>query len=118
MERKENKQIQPELNKLIDLINNLKIKQEEINKQITEAETLIHNISHKTINTNTDRENKTVIFEYGDFRIGDRVRIRNPKGQQQNKGTLIGVTTTGFARIQTNNGTIIRRVPNNITKTK
>ena len=120
MERKENKQIHAEVNKLTDLIKNLKLKQEEINKQITEAEILINNISHKTNNNNTNnnRNNRTVIFEYGDFRTGDKVRIKNPKGQQQNKGILIGVTKSGFARIQTDNGEIIRRVQNNITKTK
>jgi len=123
MERKDNTQIHKELNKLTELtelIENLKIKQEEINNQINKAETLLNSISNKTnnINTNNNRNKRKVLFEYGDFRTGDKVRIRNPKGTQQNKGTLIGITPTGFARIQTENGEIIRRVPNNIAKTK
>ena len=41
-----------------------------------------------------------------------------PKGNQQNTGTIIGQTKTGFAKIQTNNNNIVRRLPFNLIKLK
>ena len=46
MERKDTHK-DKELNKLTELINNLKIKQGEINTEITEAEWLINNFTQK-----------------------------------------------------------------------
>ena len=57
-----------------------------------------------------------MLVEFTNIRIGDRVRIKNPKPGQQNKGTEQGLTATGFVKILTTNGNIIRRVPNNIVK--
>ena len=118
MERKE-EQLKDDIKELNELIKNLKLTQQQINSQIQEAEKIVTSITNrdnKTKQTINNRNNKLVVFEYGDIRVGDRVRIRNPSGNQQNKGTIIGATKTGFARIQTQNGDIIRRVANNITK--
>ena len=117
MERKDTHK-DKELNKLTELINNLKIKQGEINTEITEAEWLINNFTQKNdVNTIDNRNKRTIIFEYRDFHLGDKLRIKNPKGQQQNKGIIIGITNTRFTRIQTNNGNIVRRVQNNMINT-
>ena len=113
MEGKE-KQLERDIEEINKLIDNLKIKKEEINTQIAKAEKLVTDITNR--NKKSDRNNKPIVFEYGDIRIGDKVRIKNPNRHQQNKRTVIGVTKTGFARIETNNRDIIRRVANNIVK--
>ena len=49
--------------------------------------------------------------------INDRVRIKNPKKKQINKGTIIGFTPTGFVKIQLDqNQGIIRRLPTNVRR--
>ena len=117
MERKE-EQLEKDIKKVNELINNLKITQQQINNQIQEAEKFVTNITNcdNKIKTINNRNNKLIIFKFGDIRVGDRVKIKNPSKNQQNKGKIVGTTKTGFAQIQTQNGDIIRRVANNITK--
>ena len=52
------------------------------------------------------------------FKVNDRVRIKNPKLNQQNSGVIIGRTgeeDRGFIKVRTANGKIINRGPQNIS---
>lgn len=47
------------------------------------------------------------------LQVGDRVRIRNPKTNQPNQGTIVQIGNR-FISVRAQNGAIIRREPHNV----
>jgi len=56
------------------------------------------------------------VLSYSRIRIGERVNILNPSEHQETTGEVIGATITGFIRVKTSNGTIVRRLPKNLSR--
>ena len=50
------------------------------------------------------------------LQVGDFVRINRPNRTQLGEGELIGVTRSGFLQIRTADGTIVLRIPANVTR--
>ena len=102
---------------ITELLQQLELQQQTINTQIDSVKNTIKSIKRE----NENRQyitNKTTTFKGSRLKVGDKVQIINPKGNQQNTGTIIGQTKTGFAKIQTNNNNIVRRLPFNLIKLK
>ena len=49
------------------------------------------------------------------FKVGDRVRIVNPRSYQQDRGIIIGTNRAGnFITVRTANGSEVNRIPRNL----
>jgi len=56
------------------------------------------------------------VLPYSRIRIGERVNILNPSENQETTGEVIGATIRGFIRVKTNNGSVVRRKPKNLSR--
>jgi hypothetical protein len=101
---------QDKIQQLSDILQQLNISQQTINRQIREAQQLVNEI-------NENKPSKRDINNIQDNKRldeGTRVRILKPKKHQSTYGVISGYTLTGYARILGDNGDIIRRKPTNI----
>jgi chromosome segregation ATPase len=96
-------------------LQQLTLQQEQLTKQIAELNTelrRINNNKQQSVPTKQRTSRRKTSIE-----VGDKVRVINPKRNQPNTGTVTSFTTSGlFARIELDNGTIIRRSPGNLRK--
>ena len=99
---------------IIEQLKRLTLQQQQLTQQIAELQSEIQNRSINdlavaaTSPVHTQRKNKPI-------KVGDRVRIKNPRKHQQNTGTVDSFTPTGlFARIKLDNNTVINRAPRNL----
>ena len=53
------------------------------------------------------------VFPNTNLRIGDTVRILNPRTWQQHQGTIIG-TSGIYVEVRTRNRSVVRRIPRNL----
>jgi phage shock protein A len=89
-------------------LQQLTLQQEQLTEQIATLNTELRRITNKK---QRNSRRKTPI------EVGDKVRVTNPKRNQPNTGTVTSFTASGlFARIELENGTIIRRSPGNLCK--
>ncbi len=112
---------QEEINNIITLLQKLEIEQTRLSENIAHArntvDKLIHDKETKTnTNTNNNKERTTRAFRVVKPDIGDRIRIINPRRNQQNEGVVQGFTITGYVKINLHDGTTVRRLPKNILK--
>ena len=63
-----------------------------------------------------EEKQHTKLFPGFKFKLGDKVKIINPRKHQLDTGVIKGAMRTGFARIQTSEGDIICRIPENLQK--
>jgi hypothetical protein len=108
---------QPKIDELTRLLDELEIAQKDLNDEVVNVKVQLQ-LLHRC----TDREAKPTTrkrdFLHSDLCVGDAVWVLNPNRGQQHRGIIIGVTKTGFARVETANGQIIRRIPDNLDKIK
>ena len=105
------------IKQLIDKLNQLEIEQQEINKDINNVKKDIENIKRASKEKKEDERRQREYVEYersNTFEIGDKIKINNPKQQNDNKGTVTGYTPTGYVKITTEQGTKTRRIPANL----
>ena len=62
---------------------------------------------------NTKPRDKPV-FSGTNICVGDKVEVLNPKINQAQKGTVIGVTKSGFVKVDSGDDKIIKRIHNNL----
>ena len=103
-----------EIRNIINILERLDINNQTLRRDIDEARTVINNIV-ATGNTIPAPPTQARTKSRKNYDIGDSVIIKNPKKNQQNSGIIIGFTKTGFAKIRTNNGNVIRRITYNLT---
>ena len=107
------------IEELIKRVTKLEIASKRIQEEIKETKVEITNIER---NTKTKSEEERRHREYlayerdNTLEIGDKVTVLNTSKKDEKEGTIIGVTPKGFARIQTNTGSIIRRLPKNLRR--
>ena len=53
------------------------------------------------------------VFPNTNLRVGDTVRILNPRTWQQHQGVIVG-TTGIYVQVRTRNRSIVRRIPQNL----
>ena len=106
-----------QLTTITELLQKLELQQQIINTQIKSVKNTIETIKGEKESKHYIT-NKSTKFKGSRLSIGDKVQIKNPKQHQQNTGTIIGQTNTGYARVRTKNGSIIRRLPFNLIKLK
>ena len=53
------------------------------------------------------------VFPNTNLRVGDTVRILNPRTWQQHQGVIVG-TTGIYVQVRTRNRSIVRRIPRNL----
>ena len=94
------------------LLRELTIEQHNINHKIDKANKQIAELKEKQHKSN--KQNNYIADT--NIKIGDKVKINNPNWNQQNKGTAHSLTKTGYVRVKTTNGNIIRRWPTKLTK--
>jgi hypothetical protein len=111
-----NEETEADLAQVIELLEDLRIKQRDIENQINEVSKIAKNLRGQSNNKRTNNKEKEKLFPNHTFRLGDRVKIINPKHHQLDTGVIDGVTPSGFVRIITEEGDIIRRIPENIRK--
>ena len=109
------------IEQLINKLNELEIDQREISKDIEKVRKEIQDIK-KADEGKKDEENRQREYEeykrLHTFKIGDKVKINNPKQRNDNKGTVTGYTPTGYVKITTEKGIKTRRIPANLRITK
>jgi cell division septum initiation protein DivIVA len=100
---------------IIEQLKRLTIQQQQLTQQIAELQTEIQSRSSNDTTVaasspiRAQRKNKSI-------KVGDRVKIKNPRKHQQNEGIVDSFTATGlFARVKLDNNTIINRAPKNLT---
>ena len=98
-----------DIDTITNLIGTLELQQHILSNQIKEAKEVLNQLK----NTNKQKPNNQ---RSNTFDTGDRVQIINPRAQQQNKGNIISRTTTGYFRIHTDNGKVVRQLQHNIIK--
>ena len=103
---------EPNITALETLLRELKIEQNNINHKIDRASKQIAEIKKKQNTTN--KQNNYIADT--NITIGDKVRIKNPNRNQQNKGIAESLTKTGYVRVKTENGSIVRRWPTKLAK--
>jgi sRNA-binding protein len=103
------------IKQLSSLIQKLEISQQQINKDIARIKTLVNEINNKKENT-TNKDKPIRAYAVVKPDIGDTVRIKNPRGKQNNQGTVVGYTKTGYVKVQINDGQIVRRISSNLLK--
>jgi alpha-acetolactate decarboxylase len=109
-ENKEDKRI----HELTTLIGKLQIEQNNINKKLKDATSLLHEIKHKRKSNHTETKVYRKETRGAQPKTGDVVTIVNPKENQPSKGTVIGFTTTNFVKVRGGDGSIVRRIPRNL----
>ena len=107
-----NKDQEPNIIALETLLEELKIEQNNINHKIDRANKQIAKIKEKQNETN--KQNNYIADT--NIEIGDKVKIKNPNWNQQNKGIAESLTKTGYVRVKTDNGNIVRRWPTKLAK--
>jgi negative regulator of genetic competence, sporulation and motility len=105
------------INQLSELVQKLEIKQQDIHNDIKQIKKIINELNN-TKQENIKNEDKPIrAYAVVKPDIGDTVRIKNPCGKQQNQGTVVGYTKTGYVKIQIgDNGQVVRRIPSNLLK--
>ena len=119
MEKEDNNNESNEIEQLIKKLKKLEIEQRRINKNIDNVRKDIQHI--KKIDRGKKEEEERSKSEYTEyershtFEIGDKVKIKNTKQHNDNKGTVTGYTPTGYVKVTTDKGTKTRRIPLNLT---
>jgi hypothetical protein len=106
-----NKQQQTDIEDLIDILNKLEIKNNELAAEFIEIKKAVHGVASK-LNQQSKTKQKGKYnrnLEVQDITVGDKVTILNPTQNQQSEGVVTGFTATGQVRVRTKNGSIIRR---------
>ena len=102
---------------IIEQLNRLTVQQQQLTEQITQLQTEIRNRSNNDQEVQQATTKVTHTKRNKPIKIGDRVRIKNPKQNQSDIGTVISFTPTGlFARIKLDDDNIINRAPRNLTR--
>jgi CHASE3 domain sensor protein len=124
-----NQQSQAEsIQELEEAVAHLTLENQQVNRRLLALENLIsHNQvdTNQTINLQEEEipatveavvvEDPIVTTNSNQIVIGSRVRIKNPKKRQTNKGIVVGFTPSGFAKIELNhNQGTVRRLPSNL----
>jgi hypothetical protein len=98
---------QDEIKDIVAQLQRIQIQETELLQRLGELS--------ETDNNTTDLPTSTTIRE---FRIGDLVRIKNPKPFQIKKGIIIKIGTgTNRITVQSKSGTKIIRAPSNLEHT-
>jgi hypothetical protein len=104
---------------IINKLNNLTIQQQELTEQIVQ---LKHELQNRKTNQQTpvntsSGNNNSRKAKNRPIQVGDRVRVRNPRKDQPNIGTVDSFTKSGlFARVKLSNNIIINRAPRNLIR--
>lgn len=102
---------------ITDQLQRLTLQQEQLTQQIAELNTELRRINDNNKKQQSVTPKQRVLNRKQPIEVGDKVRIINPKRNQPNTGTVTSFTATGlFARIELENGTVIRRSPGNLRK--
>jgi hypothetical protein len=106
-----------DIDTIIDKLNRLTIQQQQLTEQIVQLQNEVRN---KTVNTQAPVETTAVnntTKKKRPIQVGDRVRIKNPRKNQPDTGTVDSFTKSGlFARVKLSNDTIINRSPRNLVR--
>jgi hypothetical protein len=109
------KETKQKLDTLAQLLQQLQISNAEDNKTINTAQSIVNDLISTNDQNPQKAKSQTRRPKRGDKpKIGDRVTIVNPKGNQPREGTVIGFTKAGYVKIRGETGHIIRRIPINI----
>ncbi len=105
-----------DIESITDHLQQLTLQQEQLTKQIADLNTELRRINNnnkqQSVATKQRNSRRKTPIE-----IGDKVRVINPKRNQPNSGTVTSFTATGlFARIELDNGLVIRCSPGNLRK--
>jgi hypothetical protein len=106
------KQQHTDIEDLIDILNKLEIKNNELAAEFKEIKKAVHGVANKLNNQQNNNKTKGKYnrkLEVQDITVGDEVIILNPNNDQQPEGKVTGFTATGQVRIRTKNGSIVRR---------
>jgi hypothetical protein len=102
---------------ITDHLQQLTLQQQQLTQQIAELNTELCRINDKNNNQQSVATKQHTSRRKTPIEIGDKVRVINPKRNQPNTGTVTSFTATGlFARIELDNGIVIRRSPGNLHK--
>ena len=96
-----------EVEELRIALENLKIKQESLSKEIQETKTKVERLL-----TTEQVEIKEILTGSGLYH-GDKVRIINPSKGEDNEETIYGSIKDNLIKIKTIKGNTIRRLPKN-----
>ena len=97
-----------EVEELREKLENLEIKQQNLNKEIQETKTRLEKLA-----STKQVEQKEVVSGSG-FYQGDKVRVINPSRGQDNTGIICGSTKDNLVKLKTAKGNTIRRLPKNL----
>ena len=107
-----------ELNKLTRALDRLKINQAELARRqysLSRAVKVVKGKIEKITNQGQDSNKDEVVLGSG-LCIGDKVKVNNPRPGQEDKGEVCGATRDGLIKLRTTTGTVIRRLPKNLTR--
>ena len=100
-----------DIDTIIDQLNRLTLQQEQLTQQIVNLQNKVRNRTTNTTAVPSRRTSKRSI------KVGDRVRIKNPRKNQPITGTVDSFTKSGlFARVKLDDNTTINRAPRNLTR--
>ena len=95
---------------LINKLESLELKQEQLTSEIAEARREIKDLRR------TSRKDQVEAITGSDLYYGDTVVILNPSTNQETRGKVCGVTKDGLVKVQPRKGKPIRRLPKNLKK--
>ena len=73
-------------------------------------------VDNKRKRERNTKERDTPVFSGTNICVGDKVEILNPKINQAQEGTVIGVTKSGFVKVDSEDDKIIKRNHNSLKK--
>jgi hypothetical protein len=102
---------------ITDHLQQLTLQQQQLTQQIAELNTELRRINDNDKKQQSVTNKQRISNRKTPIEVGDKVRVINPKRNQPNTGTVTSFTATGlFARIELDNGIVIRRSPGNLRK--
>ena len=107
-----------ELNKLTRALDRLKIDQAELTRRQHALARAVQVVKGKIERINIQKQdpNEDEVVLGSGLCIGDKVKVINPRPGQENKGEVCGATKDGLIKLRTTTGTVIRRLPKNLTR--
>jgi hypothetical protein len=106
-----------DIEKLTTLLSSLQLQNKQLARDLQEAQDTIRDISAELEGSTKSQPTSridTKLIRKKKFEVGDKVLIKNPRGDQQDRGIIIDFTASGFAKIQTPNKRIVRRITYNL----